>query len=164
MQQNIADLYAHIFFFLRNTIDWYMRKSLKRALASLQEDFYQRFEDEISNIKRISQFISREAQHGAHCETRVTRMLVENLEDRVIGLQDLEREAAQKRYEDGKFRAQMFREVEATRRLEIEKLKRLNDLHRSIGESAKALFLKEAADYLSGRLEGTVTKRMQYLR
>ena len=150
MQHSIANLYAHIFFFLRNTIDWYMRKSIKRALSSLREDFYERFEDEISNIKRISLAISRDAQHGSHSELRYTRMVLEKLtEDTVIGLQDLKREAAERKYREVRAAEERAREREAMRVLEMEKINRLDDLHRLIGASAKALLMEEATAFVS---------------
>ncbi|KAL8720311.1 MAG: hypothetical protein Q9225_002798, partial [Loekoesia sp. 1 TL-2023] len=146
MQYHIANLHAHIFFYLRHTIDWYMRKSIKRALSSLREDFYERFEDEVSNIKRISLAIGREAQHGSHSEIRYTRIL---LEDTVIGLQDLKREVAERKYREEKAAEQRAREEEARRVLELEKMKRLDDLHRFIGASAKALLSEKASAFVS---------------
>ena len=155
MQHNIANLYAHIFFFLRNTIDWYMRKSIKRALSSLKEDFYERFEEEVSNIKRISLAISREAQHGSHSEIRYTRMLTE---DTVTGLQDLKRDLAERKYREEKAARETAREREAMLVLELEKMKRLDDLHRLIGKSAKSFFLEKASAFVS---EGTGARYTQ---
>ena len=153
MQHSIANLYAHIFFFLRNAIDWYMRKSIKRALSSLKEDFYVRFEGEILNIKQISLAISRDAQHGSHSELRYTRMVLEKLtEDTVIGLQDLKREAAERKYREERAAEERIREREAMRVLEMEKIRRLEDLRRLIGQSAKALLMEEAIEFVS---EGT---------
>ncbi|KAL9594655.1 MAG: hypothetical protein Q9219_006916 [cf. Caloplaca sp. 3 TL-2023] len=148
MQHNIANLYAHIFFFLRNAIDWYLKKSIKRALSSLREDFYDRFEDEISNIKRISLAMGREAQHGSHSELRYSRII---LEETVIGLQDVKREIAERNYREERAAEQRAREREAARILEMEKLKRLDDLHRFIGASAKDLLLPLASAFLSDR-------------
>ena len=154
MQYNVANLYAHIFFFLRNTIDWYARKSIKRALSSLKEDFYDRFEEEISNIKRISAAIGREAQHGSHSELRYTRLLLEKLaEDTVIGLQDRKRDEAERRYREEIATRQSIKEREAIRALELEKLKRLDDLHKLIGASAKALFLERASTFIGERTD-----------
>ncbi|KAL8792690.1 MAG: hypothetical protein Q9195_004750 [Heterodermia aff. obscurata] len=155
MQNNIANLYAHIFSFLRNTIDWYMKKSVKRALSSLREDFYEKFEEEVSNIKRISLVISREAQHGSHSEIRYTRMLTE---DNVIGLQDLKRDLAERKYREEKAANESARERQAALVLESEKMKRLDDLHRLIGESAKALLSERASAFVS---EGTKARGTQ---
>lgn len=149
MRHSIADLYAHIFLFLRNTIDWYLKTSIKRALASLNEDFYRRFEDEISNIKRISSNTNRKAEHGARAETRCTRLVVENFQEETVNRFDtIEREAAQRDYEVKTALGQIFR-------YEEENLKRLENLHRLIGESEKPLLLEEASKFLSWRLEGT---------
>ena len=155
MQHNIANLYAHIFFFLRNTIDWYMKKSIKRALSSLREDFYEKFEEEVSNIKRISQAISREAQHGSHSEIRYTRMLTE---DTVIGLQDLKRDLAERKYREERAAKESAREREAMLVLQLEKMKRLDDLHRLIGESAKTLLLERASAFIFEGAKGRGTQ------
>ena len=161
MQYSIANLYAHIFFFLRNTIDWYMRKSIKRALSSLKEDFYVRFEDEILNIKRISLAISRDAQHGSHSELRYTRMVLENLkESTVIGFQDLKREAAERIYREERAAEEWAREREAMRVLEMERIRRFDDLQRLIGQSAKALLMEGATAFVS---EGTYSPQ-QYMK
>ncbi|KAL8721872.1 MAG: hypothetical protein Q9181_007617, partial [Wetmoreana brouardii] len=155
MQNYIADLYAHIFLFLRHTIDWYMRKSIKRALSSLREDFYERFENEISNIKRLSQAICREAQHGSHSEIRYTRLVMEkHIEESVIGLQDLKRDMAERKYREEKAAEEKTRRREAKRVLELDKRERLDDLHRLIGASAKALLLPMASLFVSESTKG----------
>ena len=65
---NIAALYAHIFCFLRNAIEWYTKKSSRRLLSSFKEDFYENFEEQIADIKQISNLINREAQHASHSD------------------------------------------------------------------------------------------------
>lgn len=150
MRHSIADLYSHIFFFLRNAIDWYMKNSFKRALASFSEDFYQRFEDEISNIKRISSNMNRKADHGARAETRYTRLFMEDFqEDTFNRFENMEREAAQVKTAIG----QIFR-------YEEESLKKLTNLHMLIGKSEKRLLLEEAFKYDPWRLEGTEWDQM----
>ncbi|KAL9614467.1 MAG: hypothetical protein Q9167_001070 [Letrouitia subvulpina] len=147
MQQGIADLYAHIFLFLKNVIDWYLKTSIKRALASLNEDFYRRFEDEISNIKWISSNINRKADHGARSETRYTRLTVENFqEDTRNRLENMEREM-----KTGLFR--VARVEQEKLRVQEETLKRLEHFHRHIGTSAKVLYLELGSDYESEKLE-----------
>ena len=154
MQRNIADLYAHIFFFLQRTMDWYTRKSIKRALSSFKEDFYERFEEQIQNIKRISQTISREAQHGSNSEIRYTRIALEKLaEDTVIGLQDWKRAEAERRYREDRAAEERARDREALRILELENHKRLDDLHRLIGATNRALLLEGASKYHSGSIK-----------
>ncbi|KAL8859318.1 MAG: hypothetical protein Q9178_004256 [Gyalolechia marmorata] len=152
MQHNIANLYAHIFFFLRNTIDWYMGKWIKRALSSLKEDFYDRFATEVSDIKQISQAISREAQHGSHSEVRYTRILVEKLaEEAVIGRQNRERDEAERKYKQQKDAEERARDREEYRILNLEKSKRIHDLYRFIGESARTVLLPIASEFVSER-------------
>ena len=158
MQHNIANLYAHIFLFLRDTIDWYMRKSIKRALSSLREDFYERFEDQVSNIRQISQAVSREAQHASHSEMRYTRILLEKFsEDFVIGQQDLKRDAAERKYREERAAKERAREREAMRVLKLEEKKRFDELHRLIGASAKALLLEKASAFVSESMKARNT-------
>ena len=87
MQHNIANIYAHILFFLRSTIQWHLIRSLRRALSSFREDFYGHCEDKISHIRSIFASINREAKQGSNSEIRYTRLFLGGLkEDTVIAL------------------------------------------------------------------------------
>src|SRR6185437_5858627 len=55
MLQLIADLYAHIFLYLSEVMEWLMRKRYQRLLDSFKEDFSQRFDAEIKNIQHLAQ-------------------------------------------------------------------------------------------------------------
>ena len=114
----IARLYASIFCFLRNAIEWYTKKSSKRLLSSFREDFYDKFEDQIANIKQQSALINREAQHASHSELRYMRLRFANFERNMgIGLQGLEREAAERKEREIKAAEGKSRELEDLRRL-----------------------------------------------
>jgi hypothetical protein len=76
MQACLAKLYAHVFTFLSETMEWYLKKSGKRFLDSFKGDFYKEFQAKIKSILAISACIKREADLGimgqAHSILRVT--------------------------------------------------------------------------------------------
>ena len=114
----IARLYASIFCFLRNAIEWYTKRSSKRLLSSFKEDFYEKFEDQIANIKLQSALVNREAQHASRTEIRYMRLRFDKFEqDMGIGLKGLEREAAERREREVKAVEEKERELEKLRML-----------------------------------------------
>ena len=157
MQHNIANLYAHIFFFLRSTIQWYLSRSISRALSSLREDFYGHFEDQISNIKSISTSINREAQQGSNSEIRYTRLFLEDFrEDMVIGLRGLQREAAARDYQEAKAAEERLQEDEKRRLLEQKKWKKLEEFQSLIANSTRILLLGQASEFLAKEQHGRI--------
>ena len=112
--QGTASLYAHIFHFLRDAIKWYTKRSSTRLLSSFKEDFYESFEEQISNIKDVSASINREAQHASNSEVRYLRLCSESWG---IGLKGLEMEAAERRHRDLKAAEERARESEIERKL-----------------------------------------------
>lgn len=96
MQRAIADLYAHVFLFLNDTMAWYTKKRRRRLLDSFNEKFMHEFEAEIDNIVRKSDRIKRRAAQMSMAEQRVTRMTVEETsKDLRLGLEGLLRESAE---------------------------------------------------------------------
>ncbi len=151
MQHNIANLYAHIFFFLRSAIQWYLSRSIRRALSSFREDFYGHFEDQVSNIRSISASINREAQQGSNSEIRYTRLFLEDFrEDMVIGLRGLQREAAARDYREAKAIQERLQEDEKRRLLEQDKWKKLEEFQRLMANSTRILLLGQASEFLAG--------------
>ncbi|KAF2464831.1 uncharacterized protein BDR25DRAFT_271045 [Lindgomyces ingoldianus] len=99
MQRAVADLYAHIFLFLTDTLSWYMKKRRKRMMDSFNERFLQEFECEIDNIKRKSEIIKRKAAQHLMAEQRVTRLTVEETrKDLRLGLEGVMRTHAETMY------------------------------------------------------------------
>ena len=146
MGRYIANMYAHIFFFLRGAIQWFTRKSIRRVLSSFQEDFYEHFEDQITNIKRISATIKRESQHASNAETRYLRLSLEKFEeDMVIGLQGLERETAERRYQEVKASEERRKEGDTTRLLIQEQSKKLEQF---VARGIKALLVGQASQFI----------------
>lgn len=105
IQELTMDLYANIFSYLSNALDWYLTRFWKRALKSFKEDLYEEFKDQISNICRIAQNIRNHASvlgQGAQ---------MHNLQAQ---LQDLRRQA-------GRFDAEQER-----KRMEVPELLRMS--------------------------------------
>ena len=141
----IATLYAHIFGFLRNAIEWYTKRSSNRLLSSFKEDFYEKFEDQIANIKHISDSINREAQHASNSELRYLRLRLANFEQSAgIGLQGLEREAAERREREERVAEETARELRNIRRLVTEQPRNLH----VVAHGIKALLQGEASVFL----------------
>lgn len=99
MQRAIADLYAHIFLFLNDTLAWFTKKRRRRLLDSMNERFLHEFEAEIENIVRKSDRIKRKAAQMSMAEHRVTRLaLEESTKDLRLGLEGILRENAETKY------------------------------------------------------------------
>ncbi|KAJ4290404.1 hypothetical protein N0V90_010620 [Kalmusia sp. IMI 367209] len=111
MQRAIADLYAHIFLFLNDTLVWYTKKRRRRLLDSMNEKFLQEFELEIDNIIRKSERIKRKASQMAMAEQRVTRLTMEETnKDLRLGLEGILRENAETKYYAQQFSDQFERQ------------------------------------------------------
>jgi hypothetical protein len=99
MQRAIADLYAHIFLFLNDTLAWFTKKRRRRLLDSMNEKFLQEFAAEIDNLVRKSERIKRRAAQMSMAEQRVTRLtLEESSKDLRLGLEGILRENAETKY------------------------------------------------------------------
>lgn len=111
IQRAVADLYAHVFLFLTDTLNWYLKKRRKRLLDSFNENFLSEFDKEIENIKRKSEIIKRKAGQNIAAEQRVTRVIVEEThKDLRLGLKDIERKQAEIDYNTQQFNKQYQKE------------------------------------------------------
>ena len=152
IQYGVADLYAHIFLFLRDALKWYTKKSIRRLLSSFKEDFYQQFEDQVSNIQRISLKMTRKAQHASQSELRYTRLLVEDLQKgQRLELARADREAADRRYQEQKAIDEREIELDRARSLEQEHLHRIGNLLDIMGTSFKNICAEEVSKALGRR-------------
>ncbi|KAI3321962.1 hypothetical protein HD806DRAFT_502412 [Xylariaceae sp. AK1471] len=79
MMELIADLYAHIFVFLSDVMEWITEKRRKRLLDSFNENFNRKFEDQIEAIRNKSDRIKNLAAQSSRAEQRVSRLEVEDL-------------------------------------------------------------------------------------
>ena len=150
IQEGVANLYSHIFLFMRDMISWYTEKSSRRLLSSLKEDFYKRYEDQVENIKSISQAVNRKAQQGSQAELRVTRLEVEDLRqdlrrDLRIGLENIERKIAETRYREQKITEDNERDAVERRLLYQDRSKMLEDLLSKICAPTNFLLIEAAS-------------------
>jgi chaperonin cofactor prefoldin len=84
MKAVIAELYAEIFLFLSDLLDYLLQKRRKRLLDSFNEDLFNKFEDQISNIEKKAAKVQRLAAQGSRAELRATRLELENVKQHII--------------------------------------------------------------------------------
>ncbi|KAJ4355595.1 uncharacterized protein N0V89_003615 [Didymosphaeria variabile] len=164
MQSAIADLYAHIFLFLNDTLAWFTKKCHRRLLDSMNEKFLQRFEAEIENIVRKSERIKRKAAQMSMAEQRVTRLtLEESSKDLRVGLEGILRENAETKYYARQFADQFEmqrkerREERANNALLYESLiKLLTDAAESNRERVPSLAIEGSPNSKRRSLIGTL--------
>ncbi|KAF2104081.1 hypothetical protein NA57DRAFT_70292 [Rhizodiscina lignyota] len=170
MQHVVANLYAHIFLFLKEVMAWYTKRSHHRLLSSFREDFYEHFEDHIRIIREISWSINREAQASSMAEGRYTRLMVEDLAQMlssIIGSEGRRREEAQARFERAKASRQLLQEGERTDYLKQERNYILDQFKQimseeQLGVAATGMLRQQAQTYIqngSGGGDATVTAK-----
>ena len=62
---------------------WFTQPRARRFIKSFKEDVYEEFEDDIVEIRRLSESIRRRAQQSANVEARVSRLAVLECRDEV---------------------------------------------------------------------------------
>ena len=77
---NVAKLYAQIFTFLSNYMDWLMRKRYQGFLDSFNGNVNKKFEKEITKIDEKSNMIRGLVARGSRAEIRETRLTREELD------------------------------------------------------------------------------------
>lgn len=100
------ELYAHIFKFFRDVMQWYLSKVHKRLIKSFNEDLFDVFEAQIDSIRDIARHIKEVGQLGQAGEVRIVRYGIEDIR---AGVEELTRS-----FEDAQ-RASMQREEERLR-------------------------------------------------
>ncbi|OAG03090.1 uncharacterized protein CC84DRAFT_1251168 [Paraphaeosphaeria sporulosa] len=99
MQRAIADLYAHIFLFLNDTLTFFTKKHCRLLFDSMNDKFLQVFNAEIENIVRMSERIKRKATQMSKAEQRFTRLtLEESSKDLRLGLEGIWNDNAEMKY------------------------------------------------------------------
>jgi hypothetical protein len=110
MQKLTAKLYAHIFGYLSNVMDWLTKKSFRRLLDSFKEDFKQHFEADIEQIQLVAKQVQQLASFSGRAELRFLRTnydadvqkagaKLDSIEHNTrIGLEGQERQAAEMRH------------------------------------------------------------------
>ena len=79
MRQAIGTLYSHIFHFFKSAMEWYQSKSLKKVLNSFNENFYDKFDEQITKIKSISDWLQKKGNLKSRAELRDLRLVVEQM-------------------------------------------------------------------------------------
>jgi len=79
MRQAIGILYSHIFHFFKSAMEWYQSRSLKKVLNSFNESFYDKFEEQITKIKSLSDWIQKKGNLKSRAELRDLRLVVDQM-------------------------------------------------------------------------------------
>jgi len=94
MQEAVSQLYACVFYFLREAMLWYTAKRHKRFIKSFDQNFYDTFSDLVEKINKSAQEIHVRGNIGHHAKVtdiiHTTRNMDEKL-DRLLISQEEER-------------------------------------------------------------------------
>ena len=83
-----ASFYAEIFEFLGKAMAWFTQSRTKRLIKSFKEDFYEEFQEGVTEIRRLSDGIWRRAQQGANVENRETNLRVRLCDQKLNDLRE----------------------------------------------------------------------------
>lgn len=162
MQKKVANLYAHIFFFLQDTMKWYLTRQRTKVLDAFREDFYTQFEENIQNIKNFSTQIQRQAHLSTMGEIRGIRHTVERIEDIVtdgrtdmrIALDGLSRENAIMKHDQQALLRLLERDRDERLRLQIELPQRVKEMeHELLAQLIGAGMLQQLAGMVQDFIE-----------
>jgi hypothetical protein len=139
MMEQIAELYARIFFFLSTFMDWFTKKSISRFLDAFNEDTSEKFGIEIKSITYQADTIRKLVEQGSRAEMRDTRLTVEGIREETLGLRHdlaigfegaarLQAEISHQLFRLE--REQRFAEAERRRNHELDLAKKINDMLR----------------------------------
>lgn len=96
MVQAISKFYSHIFLYLETVMDWILKKSRTRLIASFNENLTDRFENDIKRIRSSAEAIRNLAQQSSRAEVRYHRQEAESgYRDIRLGLHGVERQNAE---------------------------------------------------------------------
>lgn len=96
MIKAISKFYSHIFLYLESVMDWILKKSRTRLIASFNENLKDRFENDIKQIRSSSDAIRNLAQQSSRAEVRYHRQEAESgYRDIRLGLHGVERQNAE---------------------------------------------------------------------
>lgn len=96
MIKAISKFYSHIFLYLGSVMDWILKKSRTRLIASFNENLTDRFENDIKQIRSSADAIRNLAQQSSRAEVRYHRQEAESgYRDIRLGLHGVERQNAE---------------------------------------------------------------------
>lgn len=99
MVQAISKFYSHIFLYLESVMEWILKKSRTRLIASFNENLSDRFENDIKQIRSSAEAIRNLAQQSSRAEVRYHRKEAESgYRDIRLGLHGVERQNAEIMY------------------------------------------------------------------
>jgi hypothetical protein len=112
MKKCVADLYAHIFLFLSDVLDWFMERSRKRTLKSFNGNLRDDLQAEIQKIRYKSDAIRNLGAQSSRAELRDLRVSTEAArQDLRLGLTGAERHHAEVARELQKLRREIAERV-----------------------------------------------------
>lgn len=79
LQQLTMRLFTHIFLYLIKMMTWYTDRSRTRFLKSFNEDALRLFDEELAQVKQVSNLLSRQVQLYVSADVRVSKLLLEDL-------------------------------------------------------------------------------------
>ncbi|CAI4219214.1 unnamed protein product [Parascedosporium putredinis] len=79
LKQLTMRLYAQIFSYLIKFMTWYTDRSVARLLKSFNESSLRLLEDDLSQIKLVSNLLSRQIQLHMSADVRVSKLMLEDL-------------------------------------------------------------------------------------
>lgn len=96
MIKAISKFYSHVFLYLESVMNWILKKSRTRLIASFNENLTERFENDIKRIRSSSDAIRNLAQQSSRAEVRYHRKEAESgYRDIRLGLHGVERRTAE---------------------------------------------------------------------
>ncbi|PSN71796.1 hypothetical protein BS50DRAFT_672718 [Corynespora cassiicola Philippines] len=154
----VADLYAHVFLFLGDTLQWYMKKRRQRLRDSFNEKFSDELHKAMDQIKGKSERIRRMAAHGTAAEQRVSRLVTEATFDSTqqlgndirLGLQNVERRQAETSHNLQLFSERLQRERTELREGHKRLMNLQENLFKYLHHSVKSRPLEVAAQLFIG--------------
>lgn len=94
MRDTVSQMYASVFRFLRESMQWYRAKRLKRLGKSFDQNFYDKFSDMLDKINLKADQIQIRGNIGHHAKTTdilyTTKQVNEKL-DRIMAAQEEDR-------------------------------------------------------------------------
>src|SRR5690349_24738863 len=131
MLEKIANLYAHIFLYLQDTMEWYQKRVRSHIRDAFRQNFFDKFESTIVNIQNLSQDLLREANVSSMAEIRQVRLTTEETLDEVkfgqfdtrLSMDKVSRELAEIKFQYEQLQLAQQREAEERRQLQINESK-----------------------------------------
>ena len=85
----VAKFYLHVFLFYGDAINWYKCKSRVKIFNSLDSSFHERFQDQLSDIHRLSRLVQRVAATGSAARIHDLGLDIGRLHNDVLSSREL---------------------------------------------------------------------------